>query len=255
MNRPSSSHHRRYLVVVATYNERENLPQLLPAIWAVHPEFDILVIDDNSPDGTGKWVETQLSSEPRLKYLPRPAKLGLGTAAVAAMKVAIEHDYDYLINMDADFSHDPAYLSDLIAAIDSPDSAPADVVIGSRYVPGGGTAGWPWYRRLMSRMVNTYARLWLRLPLKDCSGGYRCFRVATLSRIEFDQVRAHGYVFHEEILWHLRRVGARLREVPIVFVDRRFGESKIRAIDAAVAVWRIFLLGCIEHFGRPPRHS
>ncbi len=241
----------RDLVVVATYNERENLPRLLPEIWAAAPDVDILVIDDNSPDGTGQWVESQLEREPRLKYLPRERKLGLGTAAVAAMRYAIEHGYRYLINMDADFSHDPSVLPQLIAAMEPADGRKVDVAIGSRYVPGGGTHGWPWYRRWMSRAVNVYARCWLRLPLRDCSSGYRCFRVATLERLELDRVRAHGYVFHEEILWHLKRAGAVFAEIPILFVDRQFGQSKIRLTDAFAALWRIGQLGIRDRLSRP----
>ncbi len=251
MNKPDTSPSApvRDLVVIATYNERENLPRLLPEIWAIRPEMDVLVIDDASPDGTGKWVESQLESEPRLRYLPREKKLGLGTAAIAAMRFAIEHGYRFLVNMDADFSHDPNVLPELLGAMEPPDAPPVDVAIGSRYVPGGRTHGWPWYRKLMSRAINGYARFALSLPVRDCSSGYRCFRVSTLQRIDFSQVRARGYVFHEEILWHLKRAGGSFREVPILFADRRFGQSKIRAADAVGALWRIFLLGLRERLG------
>ena len=155
------------LVMTATYNEIENLPRLLNEVFAVVPDVDFLVVDDNSPDGTGDWCDRQVASEPRVHCIHRAGKLGLGTAIVAGMKYAIEHGYQYLLNMDADFSHHPRYLPAMIAGMDPPDGQRADVMIGSRYVPGGGTVDWPLRRRLMSRAVNAYARwmLWLSAPI------------------------------------------------------------------------------------------
>lgn len=231
------------LVVVATYNERENLPELLSKVWFHCADVDVLVIDDNSPDGTGDLVQAQLESESRLRYIARPEKLGLGTAALESMRFAIANGYRYLINMDADFSHDPEYLNAIRNRMDDAACGSADIVIGSRYIPDGGTIGWPWYRKLSSRLLNGYARFWLGLPVRDCSGGYRCFRVSLLQKLDLELVRARGYAFHEEILWHLKRHRAKFAEVPILFTDRRYGRSKIRAIDAVIAVWRIGELG------------
>ena len=238
------------LVTVATYNEIENLPKLLDEIFAVVPEVDILVIDDNSPDGTGRWCDKKGAQEPRLRCLHRPSKLGLGTATVAGMKWALEHGYKQMLNMDADFSHNPRYLPDIIAGMDPDDGPPVDVMIGSRYVPGGGVEGWPLKRRLMSAGVNFYARTLLGLKCRDCSGAFRCYRTSLLEKIDFDAIRSRGYSFQEEILWHFRRAGARFAETPIVFADRQFGASKINSKEALAALWIILALGIRNVFGR-----
>ncbi len=231
------------LVTVATYNEMENLPRLVEEILRHVPSVDILVIDDNSPDGTGQWCDRQRAENPRLACLHRPGKLGLGTATVAGMKYALEHGYRFVLNMDADFSHPPKYLPALLAGMDPPGGAPVDVMIGSRYVPGGGVEGWPLRRQLMSRAVNFYARWVLGLRPKDCSGAFRCYRTAVLAKLDFNAIRSRGYSFQEEILWRLRRLGARLGETPIVFVDRRLGVSKIDSGEALAALRIIFSLG------------
>jgi len=231
------------LVTVATYNEIENLPRLVDAIFHVAPAVDLLVIDDNSPDGTGRWCDERSAADPRVCCLHREGKLGLGTATMAGMRYAIEQGYRYVLNMDADFSHPPRYLPDLMAGMD-PDEGPAvDVMIGSRYVAGGGIEGWPWRRKLMSSAVNLYARWLLGLKAKDCSGAFRCYRTEVLARVDFDRVRSRGYAFQEEILWHLKRAGARFGETPIVFVDRTAGRSKINTREAIAALWIIFTLG------------
>ena len=176
--------------------------------------------------------------DPRVHCLHREGKLGLGTAIIAGMKYGIEHGYKYVLNMDADFSHQPKYLPDLRAGMDS-----ADVMIGSRYVSGGGVEGWSWFRRFMSGGVNLYARWLLGLKVKDCSGAFRCYRTELLAKLDFGRVRSRGYSFMEEILWHLKRLGARFGETPIVFVDRAAGRSKINAKEALAALWIIFALG------------
>lgn len=234
----------RTLITVATYNEIENLPRLVEAIWQVAPVTDILVIDDNSPDGTGKWCDERSAAEPRLFCLHRAGKLGLGTATIAAMQYAIEHHYDFVLNMDADFSHHPRYIPAILAGIDS-----ADVSIGSRYCPGGGTKDWPFKRRFMSWAVNTYARWLLGLKSKDTSGAFRCYRVSLLKRLDFSRIRSRGYSFQEEILWRLKRVGARMSETPIIFADRERGQSKINKREAVAALWVIFRLGVTNWFG------
>jgi len=230
------------LVTVATYNEIENLPSLLQQIWQVAPTADILVIDDNSPDGTGRWCDEQMTSEPRLKCIHRAGKLGLGTATIAGMRYAIEHGYDYLLNMDADFSHHPRYITAILAAMEGDSRGSVDVSIGSRYCPGGGTKDWPFKRRFMSWAVNTYARCLLGLKPRDTSGAFRCYRVATLRKLDFDRVVSRGYSFQEEILWRLKRIGARMTETPIVFADREKGLSKINkqeAYSALLILWRL----------------
>lgn len=238
------------LVTVATYNELENLPALVEEIFRFAPEADLLVIDDNSPDGTGAWCERKRTEDPRVFCLHRPGKLGLGTAHVAAMKFAVAQGYRYLLTLDADFSHPPQCLPELIAGMDPPGGEAKDVLIGSRYVPGGGTQGWPIARKLMSRAVNLYARCLLGLMPKDCSGAYRCYRVSLLEKIDFGSILSRGYSFQEEILWRLKRLGARFGESPIVFVERRRGESKIHAGEAASALKIIFSLGMKNWLGR-----
>ena len=239
----------RTVITVATYNEIDNLPRLVDAIFSHVPEADILVIDDNSPDGTGRWCDEQSATQPRLHCLHRPGKLGLGTATIAAMQWAIERDYTYLLNMDADFSHPPERIPALLAAMQPGDGPPVDVAIGSRYVPGGGSEGWPLSRRLMSRAVNTYARCLLGLRPRDCSGAFRCYRVALLGRLDFSAVRSRGYAFQEEVLWHLKRLGARMTEVPFVFAERRQGQSKIDTREAIAALAIIARLGAKNYLG------
>ncbi|MBN2293511.1 MAG: polyprenol monophosphomannose synthase [Pirellulales bacterium] len=237
------------LVTVATYNEIENLPRLVAEIFEHAPQVDILVIDDNSPDGTGEWCDERAAEDQRVHCLHRQGKLGLGTAIIAGMKYGIEHGYKNVLNMDADFSHDPKYLPDLLAGMEPENGEPVDVMIGSRYVPGGGVEGWPFKRHFMSRGVNLYARCLLGLKSKDCSGSYRCYSTKLLSKVDFDRVRSRGYSFQEEILWLLKRQGATFGETPIVFVDRQLGSSKIDSGEATAALRIIFSLGVKNWFG------
>ena len=242
------------LVTVATYNEIENLPRLVEEIFQYAPQAHLLVIDDNSPDGTGGWCDRRAAEDPRVHCLHRPGKLGLGTATIAGMKYAIEHGYPYVLNMDADFSHHPRHLPALLAGMEATADRPAvDVMIGSRYVPGGRIEGWPWRRHFMSRAVNGYARRLLRLSPRDCSGAFRCYRTALLAQVDFDRVRSRGYSFQEEILWRLQRLGARFGETPITFVDRQHGQSKINLREAFGALRIILALGLANLWpGRRP---
>ena len=226
------------LVTVATYNEIENLPLLVDAIFEQLPDADLLVIDDNSPDGTGQWCDQKASEDARVRCLHREGKLGLGTATIAGMKYGIEHGYKYVLNLDADFSHHPRYLPAMLRGMEEGDP-PVDVMIGSRYVPGGGTEGWPLKRRMMSKGVNLYARLMLGLKPKDCSGAFRCFRVAKLKEVDFSRVYSKGYSFQEEFLYHCQRAGCRIGETPIVFEDRVRGQSKINRKEAVTALWAL----------------
>jgi dolichol-phosphate mannosyltransferase len=238
----------RTLVTIATYNEMENLPSLVAEVLAQAP-VEILVIDDNSPDGTGRWCDAQAAANPRIHCLHRPGKLGLGTATIAGMQWAIERGYDQMLNMDADFSHHPRYLPALLAGMDPAGQPAVDVMIGSRYIPGGGVEGWPLKRHVMSRGINLAARCLLGLKPSDCSGAYRCYRVSVLRRLDFAAVRSRGYSFQEEILWHLKRLGARFGETPIVFVDRQRGASKIDMREAFSSLWTLFRLGLRNWFG------
>lgn len=228
----------RVLIILCTYNERENLVRLIPEIHAFLPHADIVVIDDNSPDGTGKLADEISVSDPRIQVVHRPGKLGLGTAALTGLRFAIERNYDYVINMDADFSHRPQDLPALVYLMYS-----ADVAIGSRYIPGGGVVGWGPDRHFMSRGINWYARLLLRLSTRDNSGAFRCYRVSKLRELDLDKFIARGYAFQEEVLYRCRRIGCRLVETPIVFDERRYGSTKINKLEAIAALWVIFRLG------------
>jgi dolichol-phosphate mannosyltransferase len=239
------SDNRELLVTLCTYNECENLPKLIPEIHAVAPAAHVLVIDDNSPDGTGPLADELSEADPRIHVLHRSGKLGLGTATIAAFRYAIENGYQTLINMDADFSHHPRHIADLLACLET-----VDVGVGSRYVPGGAVEGWTWLRHFMSRSINLYARLFLGLRNKDNSGSYRCYRVAKLAELDFDQVRSRGYSFQEEILYMCARIGCSFKETPITFEDRRFGTSKINSKESVTALWIIFRLGLDRIFHR-----
>ena len=237
------------LIITATYNEIENLPTLVEEIFRHAPDAHLLVIDDNSPDGTGRWVDELAARDPRVHCLHRAGKLGLGTAVIAGMKYGIEHGYRYVLNMDADFSHHPRYLPEMIAAMEPKGQPPVDLAIGSRYVPGGGVENWPFKRRMMSRGVNLYTRWLLWVHPQDVSGGYRCYRTAKLALIDFSKFYSTGYSFQEEMLWRLKQAGARFAEVPIIFVDRVKGQSKIHMGEAYRAVWIIARLSVKNWIG------
>jgi dolichol-phosphate mannosyltransferase len=229
----------RLLISLATYNEAGNLQPLIEAIRNFAPLSSILVIDDNSPDGTGQIADSLGISVADIHVIHRAGKLGLGTAILAAIAFAIEHKFDYLLNLDADFSHPPRFIPDLLAGM-----ADHDVMIGSRYVPGGGVeGGFTLKRRLMSSGINGYARLLLGLRSKDNSGAFRCYRVSKLAEIDLSRVRSRGYSFQEEILYWCQTVGCRIGETPILFENRRAGSSKINMREAVSALWILFCLG------------
>ncbi len=230
---------RELLVSLATYNEAGNLRPLIETIRQFVPNSSILVIDDNSPDGTGQIADEIRKDLPKVHVLHRAGKQGLGTAILAAVHFAIDHHYKYLLNLDADFSHPPRFIPDLLRGM-----ADHDVMIGSRYVPGGGVeGGFNLKRRLMSSGINTYARLLLGLTSKDNSGAFRCYRVSKLSEIDLDQVQSRGYSFQEEILYWCMSVGSRIGETPILFENRRAGTSKINMREATSALAIILKLG------------
>jgi dolichol-phosphate mannosyltransferase len=228
----------RVLVTLCTYNERDNLAALVPEIRRTLPDADVLVIDDGSPDGTGALADEFAAADAHVRVLHRAGKLGLGSATLAGLRQAIVDGYEFVINMDADFSHDPEYLPALLACMER-----ADVGIGSRYVPGGAVEGWGPLRHFMSRGINWYARLLLGLTTRDNSGAYRCYRCAKLKEIDLNRVRSRGYSFQEEILFHCRRANCRFEETPIVFRDRRYGTSKINWRESVTALWIILQLG------------
>jgi dolichol-phosphate mannosyltransferase len=235
----------RTLVSLATYNEAGNLAPLVAAVFEQLPHADVLVIDDNSPDGTGRIADELAAADPRVRVLHRPGKLGLGTATVAAMRHAMENNYDYHVNMDADFSHHPRYLPALVAGM-----ARYDVMVGSRYVKGGGSEGWPLKRRLISRSVNFLVRFLMRIPAKDCSGAFRCYRVAKLRQVRLDRIVSRGYSFQQEVLYRCRKAGCKIGETPIVFGDRRAGSSKVNTREAVRSMAVLLYLGVKAFFGR-----
>jgi len=243
-NRGSSAASPRILVSIATYNERDNLGPLLDEIQRALPSADVMVIDDNSPDGTGKLADQLAAADPRVRVLHRPGKMGLGSALLAAMRRALAEDFDLLINMDADFSHHPRYLPALLAGMKN-----HDVMIGSRYVAGGGTVNWPLQRRLTSRAVNLLSRLLLRIPAHDTSGAYRCYRVSKLRQTDLDRMISRGYSFQEEVLYRCRRARCRLGETPIVFEDRRAGSSKVNLGEMLHSLTILVWLGIQATFG------
>ena len=234
----------RVLVALATYNERDNLAPLVRAIREVLPAAHVLVTDDNSPDGTGQLADELAAADGQVHVHHRQGKLGLGTAIVAGMRYAMEHDYDQVVSMDADFSHHPRYLPDLVAGMEH-----ADVMIGSRYVPGGGSENWPLSRRIISRSVNGLVSFLMRLPARDSSGGFRCYRVAKLRVTRLDNLLSKGYSFQEEMLYRCRRAGCRIGETPIVFEERRAGASKADLREAARSLAIILRVGIPAFLG------
>ena len=221
------------LIVIPTYNERENIAEILSDILRVAPAADVLVIDDNSPDGTGRLADELAAGEPRIHVLHRPGKLGLGTAYIAGFHYAIERGYELVFEMDADYSHDPSYLPSFFTAIEG-----ADLVIGSRYVRGGGTPNWSALRKFISGGGNIFARAVLGIPIHDCTAGFRCYRTAALRTLNLARIHTQGYAFQVEMAYLFWKLGFRVREVPIIFVDRRVGKSKMsRSIFIEGFVW------------------
>lgn len=210
------------LIIIPTYNECENLRPLLDEIFSYAPQTDILIVDDNSPDGTGKLADEIHGEDPRVLVLHRAGKLGLGTAYVAGFEYSIQQQYDAAFEMDADFSHDPKYLPDFLKAIEQ-----ADLVIGSRYVPGGSTPNWSFGRRCISGFGNIFARFFLRIPVKDCTAGFRCYRREVLESIDVDTLQSQGYAFQVELAYRVMKQGFTIAEIPITFMDRRVGTSKM----------------------------
>ncbi len=228
----------RALVIIPTYNERENLTKIVPVVLEQDPRLEVLVVDDNSPDGTGELAEALAEADPRVHVLRRPGKAGLGTAYVAGFRWAIERRYDYVFEMDADFSHDPRHLPTFLTEIGD-----ADLVIGSRYLNRRVTViNWPMSRLMLSYFANVYARWVTGLKLWDSTGGYKCYRLAVLETVDLDRVRSNGYSFQIEMSFRAWRKGFRIKEITITFSDRNVGRSKMSGSIVREAVWMVWRL-------------
>lgn len=228
---------RKTLIIIPTYNERENLENIVAAIHEVVPHVHILVVDDNSPDGTGDIADRMSEADERVHVLHRAGKAGLGKAYIAGFEWALAGDWERVFEMDADFSHDPKYLPAMLDAAES-----ADMVVGSRYVDGGGTRDWGLARRIISRGGGLYARAILGVGIQDLTAGFICYRRETLEKLDLEGVTSTGYVFQIELKYRVHRLGLTIREVPIVFPDRVAGESKMNAgiaTEAITQVWKL----------------
>jgi dolichol-phosphate mannosyltransferase len=226
------------LVIIPTYNERENVAAIAPRVLAESADLEILFVDDNSPDGTGALLDEMAAAQPRLHVLHRAGKLGLGTAYVEGFRWGLARGYEYLLEMDADFSHDPRYLPGMIDRA----KAGADMVIGSRYVEGGGTVNWGIGRQIISRGGGFYARTVLGVPIRDLTAGFICYRRRVLESVDLSTVRSSGYGFQIEMKYRVLKAGFRVEEMPIVFEDRRVGQSKMSKkilLEALTMVWKL----------------
>lgn len=246
----TGEHAVRAIIAIPTYNERENIVNLVQAIQSAAPATDILIIDDNSPDGTGQIADEMATRDNTIHVMHRSGKLGLGTAYIAGFHYAIEQGYEFVFEMDADFSHNPVYLPQFFEL-----AGDADVVIGSRYVKGGGTPNWSPLRKFISGGGNIFARAMLGIPVHDCTAGYRCYRTAALRTLNLDAIRAQGYAFQVEMTYNFWKSDFRIRELPIIFEDRRVGKSKMSRkifIEAFLWVLRARVTGDAEVRSAPP---
>ena len=235
----------RILVIVPTYNEAKNLPQIVPEILRQDPRLEVLVVDDNSPDGTGDLADRMAQTKTRVHVLHRQAKEGLGRAYLAGFQWGLEQGYQAMFEMDADFSHDPAFLPRFLVAIED-----ADLVLGSRYATGVNVINWPISRLLLSLGANLYARWITGLPLSDSTGGFKCFRREVLAAIDFSKVRSNGYAFQIEMSFRAWKKGFRLKEIPIIFHDRVEGQSKMSKRIVREAIWMVWWLRLQGLLGR-----
>lgn len=235
----------RILVIIPTYNERENLERIVARVRSAVPAADVLVVDDASPDGTGELADRLAAEDSQVHVLHRSGKQGLGAAYIAGFGWGLERDYGVLVEMDADGSHQPEELPALLEAL-----ADADLVIGARWIPGGRVVNWPRHREVLSRGANVYARLMLGTPLHDATGGYRAFRAATLRKIDLEGVDSRGYCFQIDLALRTLQAGLRVKEVPITFVERQHGSSKMSGDIVAEAMWKVTRWGVHTRLGR-----
>ena len=235
----------RALIITPTYNELENITKLIPDLLRVYPAYvEILIVDDNSPDGTGNFVEELSKTEPRVHVLRRAKKMGLGTAYCAGFAFAIENKYDFVFEMDADFSHDPKEIANFLKAIQD-----NDLIIGSRYLTGVNVINWPMRRLLLSYFANYYTRFITGMPISDSTGGYKCFRREVLESINLKQIRSNGYAFQIEMNYKVWKKGFRIKEIPIIFVERQIGNSKMSKKIVKEAAWLVWKLRIQSIFG------
>jgi len=228
---------KKALVIIPTYDELENIPKLIPEVLSKNENIDVLIVDDNSPDGTGDFVESESKNNPRVKLIRREKKLGLGTAYITGFKYALENNYDYIFEMDADFSHNPKMIPKFLKEIKK-----ADVVLGSRYKDGVNVVNWPMRRLMLSMFANLYTKIITGLPVRDATGGYKCFRREVLEAINLDAVKSNGYAFQIEMTYKAWKKGFKINELSIIFIDRIKGTSKMsRKIvrEAIMMVWKL----------------
>jgi dolichol-phosphate mannosyltransferase len=227
------------LVIIPTYNELENIPRIIPAVLSQDESINILIVDDGSPDGTASYVKEQMKINNRIHILEREKKMGLGTAYIAGFKYALQNNYDFIFEMDADFSHDPNELKNFLMAIKE-----NDLVLGSRYINGVRVLNWPMARLLLSFFASVYTRIITGMPIKDATGGFKCFRRKVLESIDLDKVKSNGYSFQIEMTFKAYCKGFRIKEIPIVFIDREKGKSKMSkkiVREAVTMVWKLRL--------------
>lgn len=232
------------LIIIPTYNELENIRKIIPDILDRYDEADLLIVDDNSPDGTGIFVEQLTQETDRIKLIKRPSKMGLGTAYIQGFKYAIQNGYDYIFEMDADYSHDPKEIGNFLEAIKS-----YDLVLGSRYKTGVNVVNWPMQRLLLSYFANSYTRLVTGIPVRDATGGFKCFRRKVLESIDLDSIKSNGYAFQIEMTFKAYKKGFKIIEIPIIFVDRFQGTSKMSKKIVREAVFMVWKLRIRSTFG------
>ena len=233
------------LVIIPTYNERDNIGKVLEPVLGVADRIEVLIVDDNSPDGTGELADNIAASNPRVHVLHRKGKLGLGSAYREGFRYALEHDYELVFEMDADFSHDPRFLPDFLEAVKD-----NDLVIGSRYVSGVNVVNWPMRRLLLSYGASFYTRAITGMPIKDPTGGFKCFRRRVLESLDLNRICSDGYSFQIEVNFKVWRKKFRIKEIPIVFTERATGESKMSKKIVREAIWKVWKLRILDLFGK-----
>ena len=235
---------KKVLVIIPTYNEVDNLPKLIPRVLAQDENINVLIIDDNSPDGTADFVSNEMNNNSRIKLIRREKKMGLGTAYITGFKYALENSYDYIFEMDADFSHDPAEINNFLKDIKS-----YDLVLGSRYKDGVNVVNWPLSRLMLSLFANMYTRVITGLPVRDATGGFKCFRREVLQAIDLDAVKSNGYTFQIEMTFKVWKKGFKIKELSIVFTDRVKGTSKMSKKIVREAIFMVWKLRLASIFG------
>jgi len=236
---------QRALIIFPTYNEKDNIEKIVHAVLPLDPRLHVLVVDDSSPDGTGDIADALAAQEAKVEVLHRANKEGLGKAYIAGFKWAMEREFDYIFEMDADFSHGPEYIKDFLREIRE-----HDLVIGSRYISGVNVINWPMSRLLLSYFANVYTRIATGLPLRDATGGFKCFRLSTLKAIDLDDVKSSGYAFQVEMSMRVWKQGLSVKEIPIIFYDRTAGQSKMSKKIMREAIWMVWWLRLKSMFGK-----